>query len=147
MNTAKMLLSVFQYLHGQQNSEQKNEDDVVIETQEISAEVLDQMSRVVEQCMAILTQKSLNGLVFETTFGQTQTAFGSGKLKLLEIVLFSFKINFQKETDFFTSHSLDSLLQYMVSYTFNNFVQSGVYKILLSILEGGNQRLRVIVNM
>lgn len=93
MNTAKIMLTVLQYIQTMQSSDQRNEDDVVIEPTEVDQSVLDQMAGVVERAVAILAQKS-QGEFFSSTFGQKQQAFGSGKIKLLEVVHFSFKVNF-----------------------------------------------------
>lgn len=148
MNTCKILLTIFQYLIIQQNGDQKNDDDVLIEPQEISPYILNLMQEVVEKSLKILiTPDHPNQQVFLTTYGTQQKAFGSGKIKLLELINMSFKLNFNEETLFFTEEILKTLLSYMVQFSFNNFVQSGIEKILSSIIESNNKDLKKIVHI
>lgn len=66
---------------------------------------------------------------------------------MLELINMSFKLNFNEETLFFTEEILKTLLSYMVQFSFNNFVQSGIEKILSSIIESNNKDLKKIVHI
>lgn len=47
--------------------------------------------------------KPVEGKVFETTYGAKQKAFGSGKIKLLDLLNMSFKLNFNRDDQIFNA--------------------------------------------
>lgn len=57
----------------------------------------------------------------------------------------SFKLNFNQDVTIFTPQALNQLMDYMTQYSFNNFVQKGVEKIITSIIEGFNKELKVML--
>jgi len=51
--------------------------------------------------------------MFDSTFGKKSKSFGSGRLKLLEVLYLSFKFNFGRESEHFTPKVLNTLLVFL----------------------------------
>jgi len=90
-NGCKLFITILTYISSQQ-VEAKTEDDVLIENYEVVPQIQERLHQLLMEVMDLLTSENKEVAKFNNTFGENQKSFGNGKLKLLELILASFKI-------------------------------------------------------
>ena len=90
-NGCKLFITILTYISSQQ-VEAKTEDDVLIENYEVVPQIHERLHQLLMEVMDLLTTENKEVSRFNNTYGENQKSFGNGKLKLLELILASFKI-------------------------------------------------------
>ena len=68
------------------------------------------MYETISIAINILTDGTENAVIFDSTYGKKSKAFGSGKIKVLEVINLSFKLNFNREIVYFSPNVLNTLM-------------------------------------